>query len=290
MNKKLAAAEYRQNKIALLLDREVEKSAYDISLCLYDFATGLWVERNARKQLYPASLIKILYLLTALCLVERGALSLGDSYTLTEKDKYAGKTRIAGTGILQSAAAGNRYTVEELLSLMICLSDNIAANIILELAGPQEVQAMAARLGLTGTRGTRKMFDLESSLPPNASTARELTEMLVALENGQLFGETMKDLALALLGRTKNKDRIGRYLRTSGVLVANKTGTVPHMVGDMALLYFPDRPPAALTIMVELPPSRFALANKFRRLAAAKTIGRLAFTAVNELRKASVPQ
>ena len=36
-------------------------------------------------------------------------------------------------------------------------------------------------------------------------------------------------------------------------MVANKVGTVSGVLGDMALIYFPERPPLALTIVVENP-------------------------------------
>jgi beta-lactamase class A len=283
VNSGKAAARQKRNKLQLLLARKAQKSRLPLSLCLYDFSTGLWVEVNARKKIYPASLIKVLYLLTALKRLEQGHLSLDDRHVLTEQDKYAGNTRVAGTGILQFAKAGSSYTVEELLNLMISESDNVAANIILDLLGPQAITAMAAQLGLENTGGTRKMYDLESTQPANSSTARELTQMLVALENNLVCGQALKEFAVSMLLQTKNKSRIGRYLARSGIRAANKAGTVDRMVGDMALLYFPNRPPAALTVLVEIPAIRPVFVKKLNHLAAEKIIGRLARAAVKEL-------
>ena len=59
------------------------------------------------------------------------------------------------------------------------------------------------------------------------------------------------------------------------VIVANKTGTVTGMIGDMALLYYPDRPPVAVTIIIENPPSKEE---------AAREIGRLSSIIVNLLK------
>lgn len=271
------------DKLNFLLEREVKKRGFDISLCLYDFSTGLWVEKNAHTQIYPASLIKMLYFLTALERLERGVLSLTDRHILREEDKYAGTTKVAGSGSLQFAEAGSVYTVKELLSLMISASDNIATNIMLDIIGCQAITAMASRLGLLNTRGTRKMFALDSPVPPNTSTARELTEMLIALENKQVCGENLKNLAVSMMIETENKNRIARYLINSDVLVANKIGTVDHMVGDMALLYFPQRPPLALTVIIKIPPSRLRVTNAIGRRIAAKTIAHLASTVVREL-------
>jgi hypothetical protein len=83
---------------------------------------------------------------------------------------------------------------------------------------------------------------------------------------------------------TENKQRIGRYIHNKDALVANKVGTVDHMVGDMALLYFPHRPPLALTIMISLSPCRLAVVNAMARRAAGAAIGRLASRIVKELR------
>ena len=269
----------------LLLEREIQKSRFKICLCLYDFQTKQWVEKNAGQTLYPASLIKLLYLLTALEQLERGILSLTDKHILTDADKYVGTTKVTGSGSLQFAEIGSSYTVAELLRLMISASDNIAANIVLDLVRPEAVSAMAARLGLTKTRGTRKMYALESSLPPNLSTARELTELLVALENKQVCGEGLKNLAVSMMLETENKQRIGRYIHNKDALVANKVGTVDHMVGDMALLYFDNRPPVALTVIISIPPLRLQVGKAIGRRVAAKTIGRFASIVVKELQK-----
>ena len=184
----------------LLLEREIQKSRFKISLCLYDFQTKQWVEKNAGQTLYPASLIKLLYLLTALEQLERGILSLTDKHILTDADKYVGTTKVTGSGSLQFAEIGSSYTVAELLRLMISASDNIAANIVLDLVRPEAVSAMAARLGLTKTRGTKNVCP-GSSLPPNLSTAR--ADRVRSLWRTQVCGEGLKNLAVSMMLETK---------------------------------------------------------------------------------------
>ncbi len=248
----------------------------ELSLSLYDFATGEWIDLNAGKPVYPASLIKSLLLLTALEQVHRGNLSLEDTYLLTAADKYAGGTPVTGTGILQFAAEGNIYTVEELLELMVSLSDNIASNIVLDLVGQAAVEAMAGRLELENTRATRKMYDLDSSHPSNVSTARDLTGILIALEEGNVCGKELSRKGIAMMLRTDNKQRIARYVKPRQAKVANKIGTVSRLIGDMALIYFPDRPPVALSILVSDPPDQQEAEREIGRLAATvvKTLGR----------------
>ncbi len=257
---------FEQLKPALL--QEIEHSPFAIRLCLYDFATGEWIGVEENRPVYPASLIKTLYLLAALEEIEKGNLSLQQVYPLTEPEKYAGGTPVTGTGILQFAPTGSSYSLEELLSLMIGLSDNIAANMVLDLARPAQVAHLARRLGLKQTRATRKMYDLTSPLPSNRSTAKELTKMLIALQNRQICNEQLTRKAIKMMEQTDNKERIGLELGRNGVTVANKVGTVSEMIGDMALIYFPHRPPVALTVMVENPPSERQAAQEIGRLSA----------------------
>ena len=251
---------------------QIASSGLQTSLCLYDYAADEWIQLEAHRPLYPASMIKTLLLLTALEQAEKGNLLLEESYELRESDKYAGGTRVAGTGILQYARAGSCYSYEELLALMIGLSDNVATNIVYDRIGAEKCAATVQRLGLRISAFSRKMYDLESDLPSNVSTAYELTVMLLALQNREAAGEALTRKGIEMMAATVDKGRIGRF---AGAVVANKVGTVSGIVGDMALLFFPERPPLALTVVVENPPDREE---------AAAFIGKLARVIVEALR------
>ncbi len=256
------------------LRRRISSSGLQTSLCLYDHAADEWILLEAHRPLYPASMIKTLLLLTALEQAEKGNLLLEEPYELRESDKYAGGTRVAGTGILQYASAGTCYSYEELLGLMVSLSDNVAANIVYDRIGAEKCAATAQRLGLKISAFSRKMYDLESELPSNVSTAYELTVMLLALQNRKAAGEALTRKGIEMMAATVDKGRIGRFTG-AGAVVANKIGTVSGVVGDMALLFFPERPPLALTVVVENPPDREE---------AAAFIGKLARVIVEALR------
>ena len=251
----------------------IASSGLEARFCLYDYAAGKDIQLEAHRPFYPASMIKTLLLLAVLEQVEQGRLSLDRTHTLRESDKFAGKTPVAGTGVLQFAEEGSSYTLEELLALMIILSDNVATNIIFDLVGAEGCAATARRLGLERSAFTRKMYDLESELPSNVATAYELTRMLMALHERKVAGEALTRKGIALMAAAADKGRIGRYIREQAV-VANKVGTVTGIVGDMALLYFPHRPPVALAAVVIDPPSQDR---------AAALIGRLAELAVKAL-------
>ena len=56
-----------------------------------------------------------------------------------------------------------------------------------------------------------------------------------------------------MMVETTDKARIGRYLAEGDLIVANKVDTVTGIIGDMALIYFPHRPPLALSVAVKNP-------------------------------------
>lgn len=230
------------------LKSRIAERSVAVKLSLYDFSTGAQIKIGAHETFNPASMIKTLLLLAVLEEVEGGGLSMSDTHLLTEGDKYVGETPVAGAGTLQFAETGAVYSVEELLGLMVSLSDNVATNILFDRIGPRRISATAQKLELKRTAFTRKMYDHHSSLPLNEATAFELNRALIALENAELFSEELQEKGLRMMLRTEDQ-RIGRYL--GGLAdVANKVGTDSGFIGDMALLYFPDRAPLALTIAV----------------------------------------
>lgn len=254
-------------ELADQLDQEIAAAAMEAALSLYDFSTKTELEINGFDPLYPASMIKTLLLLAALHGLEEGRLSLQELHYLCEQDRYAGGTRVAGSGILQYAENGSAYTFQELLSLMVSFSDNIATNIVYDRVGAPAVAETARKLGLRQTAFTRKMYEMESPLPSNVSTVHDLTRLLVALEERQFVGDSFSEMGIRMMLETIDKGRIGRYLDGGAIKVANKVGTVTGIVGDMALIYLPARPPLALTVAVKNPPDQEEAARLIGRLA-----------------------
>ena len=236
------------------LEQRIRERSLSVYLSLYDFETGSQIKINANKTFNPASMIKTLLLLTALEQVERGNISLDDLHVLSESDKYVGDNRVAGAGTLQFVEEGTVYTLEELLSLMVGISDNVATNILFDRIGSKSMSATVRKLELKKTAFTRKMYDHQSSLPLNVATAFELTRMLVALENEEVAGHELSKKGIQMMLGTGDK-RIGRYIDRY-TDVANKVGTDSAFVGDMSLLYFKEWSPLALTIAVEDPPDQ----------------------------------
>jgi beta-lactamase class A len=234
------------------LEKFIEESPNEISLAYYDFDDDSMQEINGNKEIFPASMIKTLFLLTALDDVEEGELSLDETYTLQEEDKMINDKPVTGSGTMQNDEPGKEYTIEEVLHLMVSISDNIAANIVVDLVSRDSISNLANELNLANTSARQKMFEPANGVPRNMSTASDLTQMLIALENATVASEDLSQKGIGMMKDTTDKNRIARNLDDE-LTVANKIGTSESMIGDMGLIYFQNRPPIALTIMVENP-------------------------------------
>ena len=105
--------------------------------------TGEELLLNNHRAYQLASVFKIPVLVTAMQQVDLGRFKLDDRIPLKETDKTS------PSGILCYLRAGLQPTVEDLLMLMIIISDNTATDMVLDLVGgPQAVNASLRDLGL----------------------------------------------------------------------------------------------------------------------------------------------
>jgi len=239
-----------EKDLSAIINNVIKNETDIVRVSVYDFATGTAVSYNGQERFYPASLSKIVNLLCFLEEVQKGNFSLSSTYTLKQSDKYIRDTKVAGTGNLQYQANGTKYTYEDILSRMVSLSDNVAANIIFDALGREKLDAFCEKYGLKDTRIYKKFYDGDKNFPSNYSTADDLTRMLVLLENRLSVEDNLSNLGIEHMKETVNKDRIALYA-PEDVVIANKVGFISRLSGDMALVYFPDREPIALTIVVE---------------------------------------
>lgn len=93
--------------------------------------------------------------------INAGQRAWTDEVTLEEADKSL------PSGTLQNEAAGSRYSLRELASRMISVSDNTATNLLLRVVGRAGVEA---RLGQTAIPNTRELFALKN--PANLGLLR----------------------------------------------------------------------------------------------------------------------
>jgi beta-lactamase class A len=146
-------------------------------------------------------------------------------------------------------AVGKTMTLRELCEAMITVSSNLAANLLIERLGVENIRTTVARLGATGMdvrRGVEDQKAFDQGLN-NTTTARGLAVLLQELASGQAVSARADAEMVAILKRQKFNDAIPAGV-PEGTPIAHKTGTITKIHHDAAIVYGPR--PYVLVILV----------------------------------------
>jgi beta-lactamase class A len=198
---------------------------------------------NADRVFPAASVIKIAVALEVLCAIEEGTLDASAQLVVNETDK------VIGSGVLAALAPGLRLPIADVLYLSTAISDNTAANLLIAQVGVAAVNARLARLGLTTTRLSGRIFVEGERGEQSPSTAAELVTLLRCIHRHDGLPARACDRVIALLERTQTASTIGRGLpdeRFPGVgpippeiTLAYKTGSIEGVVAEAAIVRAP---------------------------------------------------
>jgi beta-lactamase class A len=233
-------------------------AAFDFAVDLrsrgYAGEVGLLVTDLAGRDLYAlnpaqgfpsASLIKVPLLVLALEEAQAGRLDLGARVALRAED------RVPGSGVLHDLGAGLALSWQDLLTLMIVVSDNTATNLVIGQLGVDRVNRWLEEQDLIGTRLIGPL-----QLPPerqneaqrrgerNRTCARDQVRLLGALARGECLDAAHTALALSMLDRQQLRDILGRYVPRGAdghplYRVASKSGELVGVHHDVGVMYTP---------------------------------------------------
>jgi len=198
---------------------------------------------NEARVFPAASVIKLAVALEVLCAIEEGTLDASSRLALRESDK------VLGSGVLSALDPGLELRVADLLYLAMAISDNTAANLLVERVGVHAVNARLTRLGLVTTRLRGRIFVAGEDGERSPSTAAELVVLLRAVHRAEGLPPRACERLLALLARTQTASTVGRGLpderfpRLGGdapaITLAYKTGSLEGVVAEAAVVSAP---------------------------------------------------
>jgi beta-lactamase class A len=199
--------------------------------------TGEEIEINGDEVFPSASIIKLPILVEALRQRMEGRLSLEERVILREEDK------VGGSGVLKEMTPGLSLPFSDVLTLMIIVSDNMAANIAIARVGLENVNAYMRQLGLRRTALQRKLMDLEARKRglDNLTSPRDMADLLQKLVTKTILNNENCEKALDIMRRQQVRDRIPRYL-PSNTPVAHKTGEIAGVRHDVGIVFAKDHP------------------------------------------------
>lgn len=212
----------------------------------HDLGTGERASVGADRRFTSASVIKLAVMMTVLAEAEAGGRSLDDRLPAPPD------ARVEGSGVIKDLADAAEFSVRDLLTLMIIVSDNTATNLLIDLVGMDAVNAWCARNGLHGTVLARVMMDAAARArgDENVTTPADVAALLTGLVRGELLGEAATAQALDVLLRQQCNDRLPRHL-PPGAALAHKTGELDAVCHDAGIVLPKDRDPIIVVALTE---------------------------------------
>ena len=180
-------------------------------------------------QFPAASTIKIMIMIEIYRMIDRGELILDNNHILQAEEKSN------GSGILRHMHSGLQLSLNDLLYLMMSISDNTATNILLTYAGMDKINTTMRKLDMTRSILGRP-FQGRLAIAgeqENFTTSNDIVRALGAIIGGKVATETACKSMLTMFEKQQNRHRIGRYVPTTQEYSwGSKTGTNMGVVND----------------------------------------------------------
>lgn len=222
-----------------------------------------------------ASIIKLPVMVEAFFQMSEGKLHWSQPEAMTPFD------RVPGSGVLQFLDPETRITLGDAITLMIDLSDNTAANIVIHETGIDAVNARMKQLGLKNTILFAYVFHAANPEPPEEkkfglgeTTADDMVHLLSLIEQHRILTPADCDHMLKILSQQLDNDAFPRFTAAfPGVTWEHKTGALDAVRNDVGIAETPAGPIVLAGFAYDSPDQQWTADN-----AALLVLGRLART------------
>ncbi|CAN5259949.1 serine hydrolase [soil metagenome] len=234
------------------------------------------VDVDADRPVAIASVYKLPLLVAMMRMVDRDDLDPTERVTLSPRDRTAGLTGIST--LMDDVTMSWR----DLAAMMMSVSDNAAADAILQRVGVEEVGAALQQLGMTRSRilgGTADAYsrlhidtgttdlaaamkaleDTDRPIDPRAydplqassATAREMTSLLSAVWTDRAASAAGCEFIRTLMSRQVRANRLASGFAFPGVAVAGKTGTLGALRHEVGVVHYDGENPYTVAVFTQ---------------------------------------
>ncbi len=210
-----------------------------------DLDNGNYVDLNGNLPVSAASTIKLPILVAFFQDIEAGKIQMNETLVMT-KEMLAG-----GSGNMRNQPVGSKFNALEVADKMMVISDNTATNMLIARMGG--MNALNQRFRNWGLRLTTLNNPLPDIQGTNTTSPKELAQVMSMVSKGQLLTNMIsRDRILDIMRRNQRRHLLPKGLGI-GAKIANKTGYIGAMLGDVGLIELPTGKRYVAAVMVQRP-------------------------------------
>jgi len=252
----VSGSAHAQNGPAAALRARIARSGAQVGLYFRTLDGRDSLLLDAGQRFHAASTMKVPVMIQVFRDVDAGTLRLDDSIPVTrafhsslDGSPYQLDPSDDSDSTLY-ARVGTRVSVRELVELMITVSSNLAANLLIERVGAERANRTAHELGADSIAVLRGVEDIPAfnAGRNNTTTARDLGVLLLGVANGTAASAASCRAMVDVLARQRFNDGIPAEL-PPGTRVAHKTGDITAVNHDAGIVYPAHGAPYVLVIL-----------------------------------------
>ena len=214
------------------------------SIYVWEYEKGQYVDINGDNLYSAASIIKLPVLVRLFKSIEANQMTIYDEMLLT--DYY----QSSGSGNLQYAQTGRKYSLDSLAKTMIQDSDNTSTNMIMaKLGGMDDINVGLRDWGISRTYVRTWLPDLKGT---NKTTAKDIAKILYNLDNPGFLNINSREFIIDYMSHVKNNRLIAAGLG-DGAMFIHKTGDIGTMLGDAGIVFAPNGKKYIVVILANRP-------------------------------------
>ncbi len=212
-----------------LLYKEIENSNENISIIFKDLTNNKDLFIFNENRIFPsASLIKIPIMVEAFKKIESNQIQLDQKIKVNPRDKVDFS--------IISVLDLEEYSLKDLITLMIIVSDNTATNLLINLLGFEDINNRILDLGCQDTILQRKMMDFESAKEgrENYTSPLDMGRIMEKIYRKTYLSPQSSSQIMEILGKQKYRDMIPRFIEDD-FIISHKTGELKGLNHDIGI-------------------------------------------------------
>ncbi|GGD09431.1 serine hydrolase [Pontibacillus salipaludis] len=222
------------NSIHNKIDNLITKTTASASVSIL-FNNRSIVSINHNHPFRAASIIKVPIMMEAFRQDRDGLLNLDDPHPISPSES------VGGAGVIHYLSGQQNYTLRQLIELMIIVSDNTAANLVLKAVGMESVNSLMKQLDCQDSALERFFMDhsaIEKGFE-NRTTAQDMMTCFLAInEPHPLFTKEEQKTMRQILYNQQFKDMLGSFTSSKEIEIFHKTGELEGAQHDVGVFKY----------------------------------------------------